>query len=131
VAVSKTARELTAKELGSFEPGARISVWRNDPVRQEREHTAWDAARAAAVLLKGEFCAERVVVFGSLANSDRFTPWSDVDLVVSGVEPRRFYDAAGEVLDLGSGFGIRIDVLDLDACPPEFRRAVEAEGIEI
>jgi predicted nucleotidyltransferase len=72
-----------------------------------------------------------VVLFGSLVNEKRFTPWSDEDLSVSGVTPRDYFQAAGEILDLGLAKGIKIDVLDSAACPLSMRKRINKEGVEL
>jgi predicted nucleotidyltransferase len=129
--MARTASDLTSEELRSYRPWARIAEWSKDPVREERRTRAWEAARAGAELLKGQYGARRVTAFGSLLSEEGFTPWSDVDLAVSGLEPGLYYDAAGAVLDLGASLGVEIDVVDLDTCPSELRRAVETRGMDL
>lgn len=127
----RTARELSAEELRSYRPWAKISAWSDNSSLAERKRRAWSAARRAAELLRVRYGAHRVWAIGSLATPDRFTPWSDVDLAMTGVPPASFYDAVGAVADLGGDVGFKIDVVDLDTCPIEFTRRVEAEGEEL
>ncbi|MDW7712505.1 MAG: hypothetical protein SCH98_18735 [Deferrisomatales bacterium] len=129
--MARTVRDLTSEELRSYRPWARIAQWRDDPVREERRNLAWEAAQAGAQLLKERYGAKRVTAFGSLLSKEAFTPWSDVDLAVSGLEPGLYYDAAGAVLDLGAALGVKIDVVDLDTCPGELRRAVDTRGVDL
>jgi predicted nucleotidyltransferase len=72
-----------------------------------------------------------VVLFGSLTKDKRFTPWSDVDLSVSGLPQGDYYRAAGDILDHGLAKGIKIDVLDLNDWPPNNRKGIKREGIEL
>jgi hypothetical protein len=78
--MGKTALELSPEERRSFQPAEAIRQ-RNKDRKEEieiRRVEAWQLARKAAELLKREFGAARVVVFGSLAHEDWLTPWSDV-----------------------------------------------------
>ncbi|MBI5444881.1 MAG: nucleotidyltransferase domain-containing protein, partial [Deltaproteobacteria bacterium] len=106
----RTARDLTPEERSSYRPWLRIAERAEDPARGERRDRAWEAARAGAALLKERYGAKRVTAFGSLLKEEAFTPWSDVDLAVSGLDAGHYYDAAGAVLDLGASLGVKIDV---------------------
>jgi predicted nucleotidyltransferase len=87
------------------------------------------AARKAADLLRREFGANGVFVFGSLARRGEFTPWSDVDLAAFGIPPSRFFEAVGAVTGLSSEF--KVDLVDIDTCPLSMREAIETEGKSI
>lgn len=105
--------------------------YQKDPKLAGRRLLAWKMARIASKILKEKYGAKKVVLFGSLTNEKRFTPWSDVDLSVSGLPPQDYYQAAGEILDLGLSKGIKIDVLDIADCPLSIRKKVKNEGIEL
>lgn len=86
-------------------------------------------AKRAAALLKHEFGATKVVLFGSLAHRLWFTQWSDIDLAAWGIAPSDFYRAAGSVADLPSEF--KIDVVDPETCRPAVREEIDEDGIEL
>lgn len=86
-------------------------------------------ARRAAELLKRQFGATRVVLFGSLAHRLWFTRWSDIDLAVWGIAPGEFYRAAGIVAEMNSHF--KIDVVDPESCRPSVREEIEEDGIDL
>jgi predicted nucleotidyltransferase len=86
-------------------------------------------ARAAARVLREEFGAKRVVVFGSLAHQLWYSPQSDIDLAAWGIAPGEFYDAAGTVADMKGGF--KIDVVDPETCRPSVRQEIEEDGIDL
>jgi len=74
-------------------------------------------ARKAANLLKSEFGAEKVLVFGSLLHESSFTLWSDIDLSASGIAADKYYAAVAAVSDLSSS--TRIDLAgDLNRYKP-------------
>jgi predicted nucleotidyltransferase len=69
-----------------------------------RRNAAWNAlaaeqALAASRVLKSEFGAREVILFGSVArNAGR--PGSDVDLLVAGVAPDQWFAACAAAADL-------------------------------
>ena len=96
---------------------------------KKRYQEAWDIAKEAALILKRDFGAEKVVLFGSLTDFSRFTQWSDVDLAVWGLPDNRFFAAVATISSLASAFSI--DLIDVKDCKEFIRIAVETEGIEI
>jgi predicted nucleotidyltransferase len=92
----------------------------------KRRRRATLAARKAAELLRREFGAETVLVFGSLARHGGFTLWSDIDLAARGILPVRFFEAVGAVTGMSAEF--KIDLIDLETCPVSMREAIERDG---
>ena len=129
--MAKTAKELSQEELRAYRPWQNLQRYRKDPEVDKRCDMAWDVARRAARLLKEQFGASKVVVFGSLVRRAWFTPWSDVDLAVWGIPADRFFRAVGAVQDLGAGTGYNVDVVDPAECNPEMLRSIQTEGIEL
>lgn len=129
--MGKTALELSPEERRSFQPAEAIRRRKMDRkgVTAARRDKAWRAAQHSAELLKNEFGASRVVVFGSLAYEDGFTPWSDLDLAAWGIEPFQFYRAVAAVTGVSSE--IKIDLVDPESCQPRLRETIEREGIEL
>jgi predicted nucleotidyltransferase len=74
----------------------------------------------------------RTYVFGSRATGRRLKPWSDLDLAVDGPSALSLA-AAG---DLAQAFdesllAWKVDVIDLNAVSPEFRRIVDAHKVPL
>ena len=86
-------------------------------------------ARRAADLLKDEFGASKVAVFGSLTDEEFFTRWSDLDLAVWGLDEKLYYRAVATVIDLAPEMDI--DLIDADCCKNSLKEAVNREGIII
>ena len=124
----KTVLELTAQEWQAYRPGAQLgrSVGAQE---DKRWQAAWQIARQAARVLRQEFGASRIVVFGSLARRSGFNPWSDIDLAAWGIPADRFYRAVAVVTGLSPDF--KIDLLDLETCKPALRQIAEQEGIDL
>ena len=127
----KTALDLTADEWQGYNPGqVTESRARSQATEVEgRRRQAWRVARKAARLLRKEFGASKVVVFGSLVHDTWFTPWSDIDLAAWGIPDDRFYSAVAAVTGLSSAF--KVDLLEPETCWPALRATVESEGIEL
>jgi uncharacterized protein len=129
--MGRTVNEISSEELKRYNPNRTLENFQKDPKVLGRRALAWKMARIASKILKEKYGAKKVVLFGSLTNEKRFTPWSDVDLSVSGLPPQDYYQAAGEILDLGLAKGIKIDVLDPADCPLRLKKRISNEGIEL
>lgn len=125
--MAKTALELTPEELREYSLRPRRRP--NLAEKKRLMARAMRQARRAAELLKREFGATRVVLFGSLAHRLWFTPWSDIDLAVWGIAPGEFYRAAGTVLEMTNDF--KIDIVDPETCRPSVCAEIEEDGIDL
>jgi predicted nucleotidyltransferase len=102
--------------------------WQAERRQQEaRRALAWELARQAAALLKHDYGAERVVVFGSLTHPGRFTLQSDVDIAAWGLTSANWLQAGAAVRELSDE--IDINLVDVGACSPELSSAIERDGI--
>lgn len=105
---------------------------RTDERRQRREcrrRRAWDLAREAAALLRDQYGAHDVWVFGSLLDSEHFTEHSDIDMAVGGLDQMVHLEALGRLLGLSPEF--EFDLVDLEHCPPTLREAVDRTGVRL
>ena len=124
-----TALGLTPEEMDAYRAAARRRQEQERRELAQREQRAWELARRAAVLLREQFGATRVRVFGSLANEGCFTPWSDVDVAAWGIRPEDTFRAIGAVMDIDAE--IEVNLVDVNTCRPEFLVVIEQEGIEL
>jgi len=95
----------------------------------QRKNRAWKVARQAAELLKTQFGATRVVIFGSLIHRNCFTPWSDVDIAAWGISSKNTFQAIGAVLALDSA--IETNLVDINSCQPSLLEVIEREGVTL
>ncbi len=73
--------------------------------------------------------ALRVVGIGSAFDRTRpFTHRSDIDLVVSGIDPGRFYAVSAEAAALTR---FRLEVTPMESATPALMRVVHGEGVEL
>jgi predicted nucleotidyltransferase len=116
--MSLTALDLSPDTLKKYRPLETI-----------RRRRASLTARKAAELLRREFGAEKVIVFGSLARHGGFTPWSDIDIAAAGIPSERFFEAVGAVTGISAEF--KIDLIDPGICPPALHETIKTEGKEL
>lgn len=127
--MAKTALELTSEERKAYQPAAATEARKQtaDAESEERWLQARRVAQEAAKLLREEFGAEEVLLFGSLVRRSWFTVWSDIDLAVRGVPPDRYFSAVAAVTGLSPDF--QIDLIDLEDCSVDLRSVIECDGI--
>jgi len=93
---------------------------------QQRRQKGFDVAKAAAIILKTEFSASRVVVFGSLLN-EYFHETSDIDLAVWDLPERSYFKAVAKLLSLSD---FEVDLVEVQRASPEILEAI-AQGIDL
>jgi len=97
--------------------------------KEERRQEALTKAKEAAKILKDKYKAEKVVLFGSVLEKDRFYMRSDVDLAVFGLKDELFYKAYAEVMNILSEF--EVDLLDYKECRESFKKEIKERGLEL
>lgn len=129
--MAKTALDLRPHERQAYKPDKMFKLRTIEDERKikTRYQAGWVLARKAATLLKSEFGAEKVFVFGSLLHESSFTLWSDIDLSALGIAVDKYYAAVAAVSDLSSS--ARIDLVDLESCRPSLRDTIYKEGVEL
>lgn len=82
--------------------------------------------RLAAEALRSRFGATEVILFGSLAHEAWYTPGSDVDIAVQGID-EPFWEAWKSVEEI---IGDRnVDLIAWDMASESLRKTIEEEGI--
>ena len=129
--LQRTALDLPVEEWKTYRPIPAILQRQSATQSQleRRRKRAMRLARQAAVLLRKEFGARNVVLFGSLASHSGFTIWSDIDLAVFGVPADRFYAAVAAITGLNAEF--KVDLVDADGCKASLRAAIDRDGIAL
>jgi predicted nucleotidyltransferase len=129
--MTRTALDLSREEWRTYQPGKVIARRREkvDARLEARWQRASHLAQLAAQILRKDFGAEKVVLFGSSTSHHRFTNWSDVDLAAWGIPDDRFFSAVAAVSDLSPD--IKIDLVDPEICSPNLREVIEQDGVEL
>jgi predicted nucleotidyltransferase len=123
------ALNLTPEKIAVYRATAHRRRGQDKPALARRREQAWAAARQAAQLLRDQFEATRVVVFGSLARESGFTRWSDVDIAAWGIAPEDTFRAIGAVMDLETE--VPVNLVDVNTCRPSLLKAIEQDGVEV
>ncbi|HOP39729.1 MAG TPA: nucleotidyltransferase domain-containing protein [Geobacteraceae bacterium] len=120
----KSAADISHVQRNKYRPFR--SIRRQRPTEKVEE--AKETATAIACELKERFCANRVMLFGSLARDD-FHEWSDIDLAVWGVAPTEYFRAVA----FASGFSkvFKVDLVDAQDCSESLLQHVLKEGVEL
>ncbi len=118
----RTRSEIIARVLAAREN--RAGFLEEMRSRQRRGH---EIARECARILKERFGASRVVLFGSMLETERLTPHSDIDLAVRGLKPEELF-RAGAAIERGHGF--TVDLVEAPKAKPYILKAIE-RGMEL
>jgi len=120
---------LKPEELAGYKQGAQLRLKREERKLAQRQKQAWEMARASAKVLKEQFGASRVWVFGSLAHNAWWTRRSDIDLAVEGLVPGKIWRAWCAVERVCQGF--EVDLVEIEAASELLRQAIFEEGVLI
>ena len=101
----------------------------NEKEIDKRFKLAWEKVYLISDLLKTEYKAKTVIVFGSLTEKQRFHKKSDIDIAVTGIANDKFYEAYGKII--GKISSIEIDLVDVNDCRDSLLNVINKEGIVI
>jgi predicted nucleotidyltransferase len=126
--VGRTARELSPAEREAYRTAWRARQRLEDQALQALASRTLTAAREAAALLRREYGARRVWLFGSLSRG-RFGPRSDVDLAVEGLAGQDLLRAHAQVSRLFPD--AEVDLVPLEEAPLHLQERIVGEGIPL
>ncbi len=121
----ETVWELSPVDMQKYMQAARTRSQARQKALAARLTQAWEVARRAAALLKEQYGATRVAVFGSL-NPALFHRRSDLDLAVWGLDEKDYYCAVASLLSLAPQ--IEVDLIEVERTRPALRAVIEREG---
>jgi len=76
------------------------------------------------IYLKEKGCS-KIVLFGSLVDGNTNVK-SDIDIAVSGITTKNYFTAIAKLPTIVKQ---RVDLVDLDDLPSNFRKSIEKDGI--
>jgi predicted nucleotidyltransferase len=123
------ALDITPEQMAAYRAGARRREQQRARVLAARHARAWDVARRGAQMLKEQFGAARVAVFGSVLRPEVFYERSDVDLAVWGLDERLYLKAVSRLLDLDPE--ISVDLVEVEFARPTLLAVIEQEGVTL
>ena len=119
-----TAKDLSPEELAEYRQ--RLDQhFQNRKVDEALLQRAWQTAHRIAAMLYKDFGATQVAVFGSLAEADTFSKWSDIDIAVWGIPNDKYLRAASVTSNISGLF--KVDLVDFDSCKGLFRQRIQSQ----
>jgi len=118
--------DLPAEQMQQYILAARSRKQQRLAALEQHRGRGLAIAQTAAQLLKTEFDASRVVLFGSLL-SDTFHETSDIDLAVWELPEKSYFKAVGRLLSLSE---FEFDLVEVQYASPEILAAI-AQGREL
>jgi uncharacterized protein len=119
-----TARYIPDMDIDSLEQAWRQRAEDVRKRRLERAARARDSARHAAAILRHEFGAGEVWLFGSLIGEPRHDDF-DIDLAVRGLPPERYFAALTRVSEVVSE---PVDLVPLESCGHRLKHLIHTAG---
>jgi predicted nucleotidyltransferase len=121
--------QISPELMEAYRATARRRRQKKEIQLKRKRENALHLAKEAAEILKQQFGAKRVVLFGSLLVSERFHERSDIDLAVWGLAEKDYYRSVGRLLSLDLEFNV--DLIRIEWAPSKLAEAIEQEGIEL
>jgi len=119
--------KISSAAMANYRAAARRRAEEAERALTRRRERAGEVARQAAALLKEQFGATQVAVFGSTVHGHWFSATSDIDLAARGLAADDYFTAVARLQDLSSEF--KVDLVALEHCKPGLREAVMQEGV--
>ena len=124
----RTAKNLSPEELAEY--SRRLDEhFRNRKVDEALLQRAWQTAHQVANMLYEDFGATQVAVFGSLAQQNWFSKWSDIDIAVWGLSDDEYFLAVSKAMDISGLF--KVDLVDFESSKGLFRERIQSQLIPI
>ena len=124
----RTATDLSPEELAEYRQ--RLDQhFQNRKVDEALLQRAWQTVHRIATMLYEDFDATQVAVFGSLAEPDVFSKWSDIDIAVWGIPNDKYFRAVSVASDISGLF--KVDLVDFESSKGLFRERIQGQLIPI
>jgi predicted nucleotidyltransferase len=114
-------------KMQQYRQAARRRETERRAARSHRRQQALAVARRAAHLLRHEFGASRVALFGSAREEGLFFERSDVDIAAWGLSEDSYFRAVSALLSLDAS--ISVDLVRVEEARPSLRAVIEQEGV--
>lgn len=120
---------VSSAQFDQYVTHARQRTYDHRQQMHHRQQSGLEQAKRAAALLKQEFGAQEVFLFGSLLSPELVHPESDIDLAVWGLNRDRYCEAVGELLCTVKGFNV--DLILLETAPSSLLDCVMTQGVRL
>ncbi|HEY9704404.1 MAG TPA: nucleotidyltransferase domain-containing protein [Allocoleopsis sp.] len=106
---------------------AKIQHKQHKEKLKKRQQRGYEIAQEAANLLKTEYGAKQVILFGSILSIDCINSRSDIDLAVMGINSKDYFRALGRLKRLDADF--TIDLVEIQEDKPQIYQNILQKGI--
>lgn len=125
-------RELSDEKIKEYAKGLARRKRERKERRRRRRQQAREIARRCAEMLRDEYGAHRVVLFGSAAREDvPFYSNSDIDLAERGVPDEKFLEAYGRCSEKELSEGFQVQLVPIEDAYDSMKRTINNQGIEL
>ncbi len=107
------------------------SIWKaREEERKKKRELAIKKAKLIAKFLKNNYYVKETILFGSVIWRPDFT-WdgTDIDLMVKGLHPEKYFKTLSEIYPLAHPF--HIDLIPYEKANPSIKRRVIREGLRL
>ncbi len=125
----ESSLEISADELERYRASARASEAERQRDLEAYRTRALTAARSAARMLRLDFGATRVVLFGSLARRSAISMHTDADLAAEGIPNEMYFTAVGRLQTIDPL--VSIDLVRVEDAPGSLIASLESEGLDL
>ncbi len=114
------------EEYAAYLQGARQRRQQQQRQLQAYHQTLLAVAAQAAQILKQEFGAQQVWLFGSVLVPQSIHAYSDLDLAVAALDPSQYFVALARLLDLDPN--VSVDLVEIERASEGLRSRILSEG---
>ena len=118
--------DIPEEKMTAYRKSAKKRWLKQLQEKEEWKENAIKLANQLAAILKKDYNAKQVVLFGSLARDDVFDSRSDVDLAVWGLEDSIYYRVLSRLMDINPE--IKIDLVMVENASRNIIKTIEEEG---
>ncbi|NJN87799.1 MAG: nucleotidyltransferase domain-containing protein [Leptolyngbyaceae cyanobacterium SL_7_1] len=119
---------LSPDQIAHYRAGHEQRSHQHQQAKLQKQQRGMQVARQAAQLLKSQWGATQVVLFGSMLDTTKVHADSDVDLAVWGLPEGDYYRALAELLDIDPEFSI--DLIEVQLAKPSLLSVIQL-GVEL
>jgi uncharacterized protein len=122
-------QDISSEKMEQYRQTFRKKVMLEEKRNAERRDKALETAKKAACLLKDEYGAKKVILFGSLSHNRYFDATSDIDIAVKGLDKNEYFRVVSKMIDLDHS--IDIDLVIMEDASDGLLKTIIEEGKQL
>ncbi|ELS00005.1 nucleotidyltransferase family protein [Gloeocapsa sp. PCC 73106] len=121
-------QSISSAQLASYRAHGQKREQERREYQLLRQQKGWFVARQSAQILKQEFRAKRVKLFGSMLYLKRIHRESDLDIAVEGLIDCQYFQAVTRLLDLSD---LSVDLVQVEHINTKLLTIINQEGVDL